>query len=261
VDNGPSLWLDGRMRHEGAVGASGNRILAALPADERGRLLPDLEAVNLSQGTVLNEADAEIEHVYFPVRGIAALIAIGIHGEEINAAMIGNEGMVGLPVFLGTGQMPARATVQVDIAAYRLGSAQLRAELERGGALVELLLRYVQMVLVELAQLVLCNSVHPLEQRAARSLLQINERLAGGGAPFEATQEFIAAMLGAGRPHLTAVMQSFREQELLDYRRGIIHVLDAAGLERRACACYRTIRRELNRLLATAERYDITAER
>jgi CRP-like cAMP-binding protein len=243
-----------RIQDRGAV--SGNRLLSALPAHELSRLLPHLERVELAQETLLHGPDEEMDYVYFPLRGVASLMSVGREGEEVDTAMIGTEGMVGLPVFLGTGQMPVKAIVQMDMEALRLPAAQLREELERGGALADLLLRYAQMVLVELAQLVLCNRAHSLEERAARWILQINERLGGDGPPFDATQEFVAAMLGATRPHVTSVMQEFRQQELLTYGRGNMQVLDAAGLEARACACYRTIRVELNRLLAAGEPYD-----
>jgi CRP-like cAMP-binding protein len=244
--------------HVPSPSPSDNLLLAALTAQERARVEPLLTLVNLAHGTLLQEADEEIADVYFPVRGVASLVGLGREGEEVDTAMIGAEGMVGLPVFLGTGQMPVKAMVQIDMAAYRLSSDELRAELEHGGSLTNVLLRYAQAVLVELAQLVLCNRVHPLDQRTARWILQLNDRLPSS-PPFEATQEFIASMLGTTRPHLTGVMQSFRNDGLISYQRGTLQVTDPPGLEGRACACYRTIRNELDRLLRTSERYDITA--
>jgi CRP-like cAMP-binding protein len=247
------------------IGGSGpvrpaNRILLGLPAPEFARLEPRLERVVLPQNTVLQPADEEIEHVFFPVRGVASLMVTGPEGEQVDTAIVGNEGMVGLPVFLGTGRMPVMAVVQVDMEAQRLAVADLRAELERGGQLVNLLQRYTQMVLVELAQLILCNRAHSLERRAARWILQMNDRMSVG-APLAITQDFLASMLGANRPKVTAALQSLRAAGLVSYTRGNLQVGDASELEANACTCYRTIRDELDRLLSTTERYDITAGR
>jgi CRP-like cAMP-binding protein len=240
-----------------AATAKANRILAALPRAEFERLLPLLELVELPQHTVLAEVDEEIDAVYFPVRGVASLVAIGPDGEQVDTAIVGPEGFVGLPVFLGTGQMPVRVGAQVDLTAVRLSARGLRRELERGGRLVNLLQRYAQMVLVELALLVLCNRAHSIEHRAARWILQLDERLPAG-LPFAMTQGFLASMIGSPRPHVSSVLHSLREHGLIDYGRGAIEVLDRGGLEAAACGCYRTIRSELDRLLSTDERYDIT---
>jgi CRP-like cAMP-binding protein len=237
-----------------------NRILLGLPASEFARLEPRFERVVLPQNTVLQPADEEIEHVYFPVQGVASLVVSGSEGEQVDTAIVGNEGMVGLPVFLGTGRMPVLAVVQVNMEAERLGAADLRAELQQGGQLVNLLQRYSQMVLVEMAQLILCNRAHSLEQRAARWILQINDRLASG-APLAVTQDFLASMLGANRPKVTAVLQSLRAAGLVSYTRGNLQIDNESALEARACACYRTIRDELDRLLSTTEQYDITGPR
>lgn len=235
-----------------------NRILRALPEAEYDRLAPHLQRVVLAQNTLLQPTDEKIDHVFFPVRGVASLVVIGPEGEQIDTAIVGNEGMVGLPVFLGTDQMPVQAVVQMDMEAQRLSATDLRAELERGGALINLLQRYTQMVLVELAQLILCNRAHSLERRTARWILQMNERI-DGGAQLALTQDFLASMLGANRPKVTTVLQSFRTRGMITYRRGNMLVSDSDALEATACGCYRTIRDELNRLLSTTELYDITA--
>jgi CRP-like cAMP-binding protein len=240
------------------LGQQRNRILAGLPEEGRMRLAPKLELVELPQHFVLQPMDEEITDVYFPVRGVASLVAAGAEGEQVDTAIIGREGMVGLPVFLGTGQMPVKAIVQIDMEALRLSSDDLREELQHGGQLVNLLQRYSQMVLVELAVLILCNRAHSIGHRAARWILQLNERV-GGAAPFGMTQEFLAAMLGSPRPHVSAALQLLRERGLIDYTRGNMEVVDAQGLEAAACACYRTIRGELDRLLHTSETYDITS--
>lgn len=228
-----------------------NRILAALPAEELAALTPQLELVQLATRTVIHEADSAIEDVYFPVAGVAALVATGEGGEEVDTAIIGREGLVGLPVFLGTRQMPVRAIVQVELTALRLGADQLRGHIDRGGELPGLLQRYSQMVIVELALLILCNRAHSLEHRIARWILQLDERL-DSPAPFPMTQEFLAAMVSSPRPHVAQVLQSLRERELIDYSRGTMEVVDAVELEKAACACFRAIRRELDRLLGAA---------
>ena len=237
-----------------------NRLLRALPPSEFARLAPHLERVVLPQNAMLQPVDEEIEHVFFPTRGVASLVVLGPEGEQVDTAIVGNEGMVGLPVFLGTGRMPVQAVVQVDMEAQRLSAADLRAELERGGQLINLLQRYTQMVLVELAQLILCNRAHTLEQRTARWILQMTDRLAAG-APLAITQDFLASMLGANRPKVTTVLLSLRAAGLISYTRGNMQVSDPPALEAIACACYRTIRDEVDRLLSTTEQYDITSTR
>lgn len=234
-----------------------NRILAGLPAHELAALLPDLQLVRLAQHVILHETDAPIEHAYFPLTGVASLIASGDQGEQVDTAIIGNEGMVGLPIFLGTEQVPVRAAVLIEMIALRVPANRFRQAVERGGALPDLLQRYSQMVLVELAQLVLCNRVHRLENRVARWILQLDERLEHP-AQFSMTQEFLAAMVSSPRPHVSELLQSFRERGLIDYSRGTMEVTDAAGLEAAACACYRRIRAELDRLLRTTPDIDDT---
>jgi CRP-like cAMP-binding protein len=139
--------------------------------------------------------------------------------------------------------------------ALRLPSEKLREELERDGVLLGLLQRYTQMVLVQMAQLILCNRAHSLEQRTARWLLQINIRV--DDPPFDVTQEFLAEMLGVNRPPVTETMKAFREAGLLTYTRGSVSVDDPDGLERRACECYRTIEDEIDRLLAAGPRFEM----
>lgn len=238
---------------------SRNRMLQALSATEWVRIAPLLEDVDLTRGTILSEADEPIEHVYFPERGVASIIAIGSAGEQMDTTIVGRDGMVGLPVFLGTSRVTTSAMVQIDMQGQRMSASDLRAELARGGSLVSLLQRYTQMVIVELAQLILCNRMHSLEQRAARWLLQIDERV-DFGTSFGVTQEFLAEMIGANRPPLTDVVSSLRDRRLIEYSRGLARVSDPAGLERVACECYGIIRSELDRLLATSKMDEVASE-
>ena len=189
--------------------------------------------------------------MYFPTSGVASIIAIDAGGETVDTAMIGREGMTGLAVFLGTGQTPMRTIVQVPLTGVRLRSELLRAELERGGRLVALLQGHVQVVMVTMAQLILCNRSHRLDQRAARWLLQVDDRVEE--APFRVTQEFLAQMIGAQRPALSVAMCQFKDAGLVSYSRGQISIADRDGLLSRACGCIRIIDAEAERLRETLE--------
>ena len=149
--------------------------------------------------------------------------------------MVGREGMSGIAVFLGTGQMPVRTVVQLPLTAFRLPSDDLRAELTRGGRLVNLALRYTQVVMVSMAQLILCNRVHRLDQRAARWLLQVDERV--DEAPFDVTQEFLAEMIGTQRPSVSLAVRQFKDAGLISYSRGRLSITDRDGLLARSCGC------------------------
>jgi CRP-like cAMP-binding protein len=239
------------------AGARRNVLLGALPDAELARLDPALEPVHLPRSTVLEAPDTEIENVYFPTSGIASIVAIGMDGETVDTTMIGREGMTGLAVFLGTGQMPVRTIVQVPLTGFRLRSDALREELERRGRLVNLLLRYTQVVMVSMAQLILCNRAHRLDQRAARWLLQVDERV--DEAPFDVTQEFLAEMIGVQRPSLSLAIQQFKADGLISSSRGRMSIADRDGLLERACGCIRIMHAEEERLRRTAERYDVGA--
>jgi CRP-like cAMP-binding protein len=234
-----------------------NAILGALPDAELSRLMPSLELVSLARGEVLEEPHEEIHYAYFPTEGIASVLALGPDGESVDTTMIGREGMTGIAVFLGTGQMPVRTMVQLPLTAFRLPSEELRAELARGGRLVNLALRYTQVVMVSLAQLILCNRIHRLDQRAARWLLQVDERVAE--APFGVTQEFLAQMLGTQRPSLTLAVRQFKDAGFISYSRGRLSITDRDGLLSRSCGCIWILHDEEQRLRDTAETYDITA--
>ncbi len=232
-----------------------NVLLGALPSAEFERLRPDLEPVALPRRTILDGPDSEIEHVYFPVTGIASIVAIGADGESVDTTMVGREGMTGLPVFLGTGRMPVQTMVQVAMVGHRLSARALRAELERGGLLVNLLQRYTQVVMVSMAQLILCNRRHRLDERAARWLLQVDERV--NESPFDVTQEFLAEMIGVQRPSLSVIVRQFKDDGFISYTRGRISISDRRGLMNRACGCLPIILAEEARLRGSVERYDI----
>ena len=187
------------------------------------------------------------------------MVALGTDGESVDTTMVGREGMTGLAVFLGTGQMPVRTIVQVHLTGYRLPSGALRAELEGGGRLVNLLQRYTQVVMVSMAQLILCNRVHRLDQRAARWLLQVDERV--DEAPFDVTQEFLAEMIGTQRPSVSLALSQFKDAGLIKYSRGRIVISDRGRLLERSCGCIRVMHDEERRLRDTTEAFDIGAGR
>ena len=178
-------------------------------------------------------------------------MALGTNGEGVDTTMIGREGMTGLAVFLGTNQMPVRTIVQIPLTGFRLPAEALRRELEHNGRLGQLLLRYTQVVMVSMAQLILCNRAHRLDQRAARWLLQVDERVEQ--APFEVTQEFLAEMIGVQRPSLSLAIQQFKADGLIRSSRGWVEIADREGLLRRSCSCIEVMHAEEARLRDSAE--------
>jgi CRP-like cAMP-binding protein len=220
--------------------------LRALADDEFDRIGAELEPVRLPRSAELEAPNEEIEFVYFPTSGVASIVAIDENGESVDTAMIGREGMTGLPVFLGTRQSPVRTIVQVPLLAVRMRADALRDALERGGTLVRLLQRHTQVMMVTMAQLILCNRMHRLDQRAARWLLQVDERV--DEKPFRVTQEFLAQMIGVQRPGLSTVMRQFKDAGLVHYSRGQIGIADHEGLAERSCGCIKIIAAEAERL-------------
>ena len=235
-----------------------NHLLRALADRQFNRIAPALEPVRLPRPTELEGANEEIEFVYFPTSGVASIVAIDEGGETVDTAMIGREGMTGLPICLGTDQMPMRTIVQVPLTAMRLRSQVLREELGRDGRLVSLLQRHTQVVMVTMAQLILCNRIHRLDQRAARWLLQVDERVEE--RPFRVTQDFLAQMIGVQRPALSVAMRQFKDAGLVNYSRGQIGIADRDGLLARSCGCIKVIASEAQRLRETLERADRAAD-
>jgi CRP-like cAMP-binding protein len=247
------------MRGNKAIGGRdvdprANRLLRGLPDVELQRIRPALEPVHLPRPTELEAANEEIRFVYFPTTGVASIVAIGEGGETVDTAMIGREGMTGLAVFLGTSQSPVRTIVQVPMSGMRMDSGALREELDRDGRLVTLLQRHTQVVMITMAQLILCNRIHRLDQRAARWLLQVDDRV--DEAPFRVTQEFLAQMIGVQRPALSVAMRQFKDAGLVRYARGQITIADRDGLLERSCGCTNVIASEARRLDKTLERAD-----
>ena len=230
----------------GDIDPRANRLLHALPDAEFDRLSRALEPVRLPRSAELEGANEEVKFAYFPTSGVASIVAIDEGGEYVDTAMIGREGMTGLAVFLGTDQSPVRTIVQVPLTAMRLSADDLREEIVRSGTLVRLLQRHAQVVMVTMAQLILCNRVHRLDQRAARWLLQVDDRV--DERPFGVTQEFLAQMIGVQRSALSVAMRQFKGAGLVQYSRGQIRIADRDGLLARSCACSKVIATEAKRL-------------
>ena len=230
-----------------------NRLLAALPGPVLELFCERLERFELHRGRQIYRADETIEMVVFPLTGAVSLIAETPEGDSMDTRIIGHDGFVGLPVFLGTNQMPMRATCQVPGDGLAMRADDFRALLDED-RVRDIFQYYTQMAMVELSQTLLCNRVHNLIERTARWLLELVDKVEE--VDFHLTQEFFAIMLGVTRPQITIVAGGFRDAGFIDYQRGQVQILDREGLERTACGCYQVVRQELQRLLAAEPSYD-----
>ena len=224
-----------------------NHLLAALPAADLIRLAPQLEPVPLELGGVIYESDGEQAHVYFPTSGIVSLLKVMNDGAAAEIAVVGNEGMVGISLFMGGETTPSRAVVQSVGRAYRLDAAQIKIEFARGGALQRLLLRYTQALITQMTQTAVCNRHHSVDQQLCRWLLLSLDRLPGDELVM--TQELIANMLGVRREGVTEAAGKLQAEGLIRYSRGRIKVLDRKQLEAHVCECYGVVKKEYDRLL------------
>ncbi|HEX8721417.1 MAG TPA: Crp/Fnr family transcriptional regulator [Pyrinomonadaceae bacterium] len=224
-----------------------NRLLAALPREEYERILPHLGPVCFKLGEVVYESGVQMEHIYFPTTAIVSLLYLMENGASAEMGMAGNEGLVGVALFMGGNTMPNRAVVQSAGGAVRMRAQVLRDEFARGGAFQRLLLRYTQALLTQMSQTAVCNRLHAIEQQLCRWLLLSHDRL--DSDELVMTQELIANMLGVRREGVTAAAGRLQEQGLISYARGRIQVLDRRGLEVAVCECYKVVKDEYARLL------------
>lgn len=216
-----------------------NRLLAALPTEDYQRLLPSLEAIPFQVKDTLYERDQPIEYVYFPLSGMASILVVLDDDTYIEAGIAGSEGMVGLPVFFGAKTAPTVSFYQIPGIAVRMRSDLFRAEIGRNSALVSILQGYAQAHFTMLSQNIACNSQHTVEQRCARWLLFTYDRMEKN--EFLLTQEFLSQMLGVRRAGVSVAMGSLQKAGYVHYRRGLITILDRAGLESVACQCYAVV--------------------
>jgi CRP-like cAMP-binding protein len=227
-----------------------NDLLAALPASDYQRLLPDLELVPLPLGMAVYESGGTLDYVYFPTDCIVSLLYVLEDGASAEIAVVGHEGLVGVALFMGGESTSSRAVVQSAGSAYRLASKVLKKEFEYG-PLQHLLLRYTQALITQMAQTAVCNRHHSVEQQLCRWLLLSLDRLPSN--ELSMTQELIANMLGVRREGVTEAAGKLQAAGLIQYNRGHIKVLDRPKLEARVCECYAVVKRESDRLLPRGE--------
>jgi CRP-like cAMP-binding protein len=226
-----------------------NHLLATLPTEDYERLLPHLELVSLPLGWAIYEAGIHPGHVYFPTTAIVSLLYVLENGSSAEIAITGNDGLVGIALFMGGESTPSRAVVQSDGHGYRLKAAMLKSEFKQGGHLQYLALRYTQALITQMSQTAVCNRHHSVEQQLCRWLLLSLDRLTGNELVM--TQELIANMLGVRREGVNEAAGKLQQDGVIEYSRGRITVLDRPKLELRVCECYAVVRKETERLLRT----------
>jgi CRP-like cAMP-binding protein len=224
-----------------------NLILAALPAADYRRLLPQLELVEMGLGHSLYESGGHLQHVFFPVEGIVSLLYVTQGGSSAELAVVGCEGMIGVSLFMGGETTPNRAVVQSACKAYRLPAQVLKTHFAEGGAMQLILLKFTQALITQISQTAVCNLHHSVDQQLCRWLLLSLDRLPEN--KLQMTQELIANMLGVRRQGVTESAGKLEREGLISYSRGLITVLNRPGLEKRSCECYSVVKSETERLL------------
>lgn len=229
-----------------------NHLLAALPAVDLAHISKQLALVDMPLGKVLYESGGSLSHVYFPTTSIVSLLYVMEDGSSAEIAIVGNDGLIGIALFMGGETTPSRAIVQSAGHAYRLDAGILKDEFRRGGSMQRLLLRYTQALITQMAQTAVCNRHHSIDQQLCRWLLLSLDRLPS--SELKMTQELIANMLGVRRSGVTEAALKLQDAGLIRYNYGHIEVLDRSGLEKRVCECYGVVRREFDRLLPDLKR-------
>jgi len=224
-----------------------NQLLASMPLPEWQRIEPLLEPVNLALGQVLQESGGKMSHVYFPIDAIVSLLYVLESGASAEIAVVGNEGLLGIPLLMGGDTTTSRAVVQSAGRAYRLRAADMKEEFNRSGPVLHLVLRYTQALITQMSQTAVCNRHHSLDQQLARWLLMSLDRLTNNELVM--TQELIANMLGVRREGVTEAALKLQKLGFIRYARGHITVLNRLGLEERVCECYEVVKKEYERLL------------
>jgi CRP-like cAMP-binding protein len=229
-----------------------NHLLDSLPDEVFERLKPTLELVPMPLGQVLYESGGRLNHVYFPTTAIVSLLYVMESGASAEIAIVGNEGILGISLFMGGETTPSRAVVQSAGYGYRLKSQIIKQEFSQNGPMMQLLLRYTQALLTQMAQTAVCNRHHSIEQQLCRWLLLSLDRLSAN--ELNMTQELIANMLGVRREGVTEAAGKLQREGLIEYTRGHIKVKDRAKLEKRVCECYQVVKTEFDRLLPDLHR-------
>ncbi len=229
------------------LGPRANHLIAALPNSAWERWSDSLEPVQWPLGAVLYESGSTLSHIYFPTTAIVSLLYVMENGAAAEIAVVGNEGLVGISLFMGGQSTPSRAVVQSAGAGFRMSAEMIKHEFNTFGPVMHLLLRYTQALITQMSQTAVCNRHHSLDQQLCRWLLLSLDRLQG--TELVMTQELIANMLGVRREGVTEAARRLQEVKLISYARGRIQVLDRAGLEQRSCECYGVVKKEYDRLL------------
>jgi CRP-like cAMP-binding protein len=228
-----------------------NHLLAALPDAEFGRLSPHLELIPLQLGDMLYEPGGRLQHAYFPTTAVVSLHYVTETGASAETAGVGNEGVVGISLFMGGRTTSSSAVVNIAGDAYRLEARLLKQEFERGGVMQRVLLRYTQALMTQMTQTAVCNRHHSIEQQLCRWLLSTLDRVPA--RDFVVTQEQIAGTLGVRRESVTEAAGRLQNAGVIRYRRGHIAVLERSGLATRACECYSVVEKEMERLLSAVQ--------
>lgn len=225
----------------------GNQLLAALPEDAYERLRPHLEPISFTLGEVVYESGGHMRYVYFPTTSHISLLYTMIDGSTAEMGLVGNEGVVGIALFMGGETTPNRAMVQGSGAAFRMRAKAMQDEFKRGGEFQHVLLRYTQALITQISQTAVCNRLHTVEQRLCRWLLMTHDLTQSD--ELQMTHEFISNMLGVRREGVTVAAQRLQEMGMISYVRGHIHILDRTKLLTHVCECYQVVKEEHARLL------------
>ena len=224
-----------------------NRLLAALPKEERARLASRMDVVNITLGEVIYESGGQLDYVYFPTNSIISLLYVMENGSTAEIGVAGKEGVIGIALFMGGHTTPSRAVVQSAGGALRMNAKALQEEFGRGGPLQQLLLRYTQALITQISQTAVCNRLHAVDQQLCRWLLLSFDRLESDKLIM--THSLIADMLGVRREGITVAAGRLQDKGLISYVRGTITLLDRQGLEGSVCECYRVVKNEYDRLM------------
>ena len=226
-----------------------NRVLAALPKTAYKRIMPQMERVLLENKQLAYDVDKPIQYVYFPLTGVFSLVTFMEDGEGVEVATIGNEGMIGLPLFLGVDRTSGKAFTQVPGDSLRMTAAAFKEQIKRHKTLAQTLQLYTQALMVQISQGMACNGRHSIRQRCARWLLMTHDRV--GAETFPLSQEFLALMLSVRRAGVNKVATELKKAGLIQYSRGMIRIVNRKELEDTSCECYQVIKREFDRLLGS----------
>jgi CRP-like cAMP-binding protein len=227
--------------------SNANRLLAALPAEDYQRLEPSLKTVTFSLGEVIYESQGHMEYVYFPTTSHVSLLYTMINGSTAEVGLVGDEGLVGIALFMGGDTTPNRAIVQGAGDAFRMSAAAMQEEFKRGGEFQIALLRYTQALITQISQTAVCNRLHTAEQRLCRWMLMTHDRTHRD--ELQMTHEFISNMLGIQREAVSVSAHRLKDKGAISYARGQVKILDRRILEHSACECYQVVKAEHDRLL------------